>query len=184
MKAASDHIILLTNCTAGFVQRKGYFKLDLKQNLNSQVILLQGCEMVMGHLVDDELLKMVQLSLEDIRKEFAAVQEAVTSFQGQQQSLEDKVEEQKQRLDEMSAQHSEQGENYNRILEIMESLKTQRRQGTYAVTVSSVKLFTSLSLPFRNEKRSFLSKQSHLKNVFFVSPNPLNSVLRLVLTFT
>jgi len=113
--------------------------------------------MVMGHLVDDELLKMVQLSLEDIRKEFAAVQEAVTSFQGQQQSLEDKVEEQKQRLDEMSVQHSEQGENYNRILEIMESLKTQLRQGTcmYAVTVSSVKLTTSLSLPLGKRKDYF-----------------------------
>jgi len=158
VKAASDHIILLTKYTAGFVQRKGYFKLNLKQNPNSQVILLQGYEMVRGHLVDDELLKMVQLhhvSLEDIRKELAAVQEAVTSFQGQQQSLEDKVEEQKQRLDEMSVQHSEQGENYNRILEIMESLTTQLRQGMYAVTVSSVNLTTSLSLPIRKEKRLF-----------------------------
>ena len=89
--------------------------------------------MVMGHSVNDELLKMVQLTLEDTREEFAAVSEAVASLQDQQQSLEDQVEEQKQRLDEMSAQHSEQGENFNRILEIMESLKTQVGQGRYAV---------------------------------------------------
>ena len=93
--------------------------------------------MVMGHLVsDDELLKIVQRTLEDFRKELAAVSEAVTSLQDQQQSLEDKVEEQKQRLDEMSARHSEQGENYNRMLEIMESLKTQLEQGRYTIYMS------------------------------------------------
>lgn len=89
--------------------------------------------MVMGHLVDDELLKIVQRTLEDFRKELAALSEAVTSLQDQQQSLGDKVEEQKQRLDEMSARHSEQGENYNRILEIMESLKAQLGQGRYTI---------------------------------------------------
>ena len=114
--------------------------------------------MVMGHPVDDELLKIVQQTLEDFRKEFAALSEAVTSLQDQQQSLEDKVEEQKQRLDEMSAQQSERSENYNRILEIMESLKTQLGQGRYtiymyAARVSPVKLFTSLSLPVREGER-------------------------------
>ena len=87
--------------------------------------------MVMGHPVDDGLLKIVQLTLEDFQREFAAVSDDVTSLQDKQQSLEDKVEEQEQRLDEMSAWHSEQGENYNRILEIIESLKTQLGQGRY-----------------------------------------------------
>ena len=105
--------------------------------------------MFMVHPVDGELLKMVQLTHEDFQREFAAVSEAVTSLQDQQHSLEDKVEEQKQRLDEMSARHSEQGENYKRILEIMESLKTQLGQGRYTMLQEFLlfKLFTSLSLP-------------------------------------
>jgi len=100
--------------------------------------------MVMGNPVDDELLKMVQLTQEDFQREFAAVSEAVTSLHDQQQSLGDKVEEQKQRLDEMSAQHSEQGENYSRILEIMESLKTQlgRGRSTMLQEFLLFKLFT------------------------------------------
>ena len=89
--------------------------------------------MVMGHPVDDELLKIVQQNLEDFQREFAAVSEAVSSLQDKQQSLEDKVEEQKQRLDEMSARHSEQDENYNRVLEIIESLKTELGQGRYTM---------------------------------------------------
>ena len=87
----------------------------------------------MGHPVDDELLKIVQLTLEDFQREFAAISDDVTSLQDKQQSLEDKVEEQKQRLDEMSAWRSEQGENYNRILEIIESLKAQLGQGRYTM---------------------------------------------------
>lgn len=147
--------------------------------------------MVMGHSVNDELLKMVQLTLEDTREEFAAVSEAVTSLQDQQQSLEDQVEEQKQRLDEMSAQHSEQGENFNRILEMMESLKTQLGQGRYAVSVSPVKLFTLLSLPVRERERvisslnNFTLKKGSMS--FSVSPNSLGFVphfVGVVLTFT
>ena len=76
---------------------------------------------------------MVQQTQEDFQKEFAAVPEAVSSLQEKQQSLEDKVEEQKKRLDELSARHSEQDENYNRILEIMESLKTHLGQGMYTM---------------------------------------------------
>lgn len=121
--------------------------------------------MVMGHVVDHQLLKMVQQSLEHFRKEFAAVQEAVASLQDQQhflqdqqQSLEGKIEEQKQRLDEMSAQQSEQArqvnealarlhdDHYNQILEMFENLRTQLRQGMYAASFSTVNLFTSLSL--------------------------------------
>lgn len=124
--------------------------------------------MVMGHVVDHQLLKMVQQSLEHFRKEFAAVQEAVASLQDQQLSLEGKVEEQKQRLDEMLAQQSEQArqvnealarlhdDNYNRILEMFENLRTQLRQGMYAASFSTVNLFTSLSLPVREEKGLFV----------------------------
>ena len=131
--------------------------------------------MVMGHPVDDELLKIVQRTLDDFQKEFAAVSD-------QQQSLEDKVEEQKQRLDEMSARHSEQGENYNRMLEIMESLKTQLEQGRYTIYMSfSCKafyltlsqsgkekgLFTCIpwtSSPLQRDRclSVFLSHQTHL----------------------
>ena len=109
----------------------------------------------MGCPVDDKLLKMEQLTQEEFQREFAAVSEAVTSLQDQQQSLEDKVEEQKQRLDELSAQHSEQGENYSRILEIMESLKTQLGQGRYTMLREFLlfNLFTSFSLPVRERKR-------------------------------
>lgn len=131
--------------------------------------------MVMGHVVDHQLLKMVQQSLGHFRKELAAVQEAVASLQDQQhslqdqqQSLEGKVEEQKQRLDEMLAQQSEQArqvnealarlhdDNYNRILEMFENLRTQLRQGMYAASFSTVNLFTSLSLPVREEKGLFV----------------------------
>ena len=89
--------------------------------------------MVMGHPVDDELLKIVQQNLEDFQREFAAVSEAVNSLQDKQQSLEDKVEEHKQRLDEMSARHSEQDEDYSRISKMIESLKTQLGQGRYTM---------------------------------------------------
>lgn len=124
--------------------------------------------MVMGHVVDHQLLKMVQQSLGHFRKELAAVQEAVASLQDQQLSLEGKVEEQKQRLDEMLAQQSEQArqvnealarlhdDNYNRILEMFENLRTQLRQGMYAASFSTVNLFTSLSLPVREEKGLFV----------------------------
>lgn len=110
--------------------------------------------MVLGHPVDDELLKIVKRTREDFRRELAAVSEAVYSLQDQQQSLEDKVEEQEQRLDEMSARHSEQDENYNRMLEIMESIKTQIGQGRYTIYMSfSCKAFTSLSVPVRGRER-------------------------------
>lgn len=138
--------------------------------------------MVMGHPVDDELLKIVKQTLEDFRKEIDAVSEAVTSLQDQQQSLEGKVEEQEQRLEEMSARHSEQGENYNRLLEIMESLKRQLGQGRYTIYKSfSCKafyltlsqsgkekgLFTCIpwtSSPLQRDRclSVFLSHQTHL----------------------
>ena len=141
--------------------------------------------MVMGHLVsDDELLKIVQRTLEDFRKELAAVSEAVTSLQDQQQSLEDKVEEQKQRLDEMSARHSEQGENYNRILEIMESLKTQLEQGRYTIYMSfSCKAFYLTLSPSQGKRKGCLHVLNILilttgsMSLFLLSPNPLSSVL-------
>ena len=104
--------------------------------------------------------KKVQLTHEDFQREFAAVAEAVTSLQDQQHSLEDKVEDQKQKLDEMSARHSEQGENYKRILEIMESLKTQPGQGRYTMLQEFLlfKLFTSLSPPVRKRERFVYSQ--------------------------
>lgn len=148
--------------------------------------------MVMGHPVDDELLKIVKQTLEDFRKEIDAVSEAVTSLQDQQQSLEGKVEEQEQRLEEMSARHSEQGENYNRLLEIMESLKRQLGQGRYTIYKSfSCKAFYLTLSQSGKEKGLFtcipwtLTKGS-MSLVFFVSPNSLSSVLfaAVVLAFT
>ena len=106
----------------------------------------------MGCPVDDKLLKMEQLTQEEFQREFAAVSEAVTSLQDQQQSLEDKVEEEKQRLDELSAQHSEQGENYSRILEIMECLQTQLGQGRYTMLREFLLFNLVTSLP-RERKR-------------------------------
>ena len=106
------------------------------------------------------IYKKVRLTHEDFQREFAAVAEAVTSLQDQQHSLEDKVEDQKQKLDEMSARHSEQGENYKRILEIMESLKTQPGQGRYTMLQEFLlfKLFTSLSPRVRERERFVYSQ--------------------------
>lgn len=87
--------------------------------------------MVMGHAVDQQLLDLVQQSLELFQKEFAALQET--------------VEEHEQRLDEMSAQQAEQArqvdkalaqlrdENYNRMLEMFESFRIQLKQGKLQV---------------------------------------------------
>ena len=142
--------------------------------------------MVMGHPVDDELLKIVQRTLDDFQKEFAAVSD-------QQQSLEDKVEEQKQRLDEMSARNSKLCENYNRILEIMESLKTQLGQGRYTVYMSfSCKAFYLTLSPSQGKRKGCLHVLNILilttgsMSLFFVSPNSLSSVLfaAVVLAFT
>lgn len=121
--------------------------------------------MVMGHPVDDELLKIVQRTLDDFQKEFAAVSD-------QQQSLEDKVEEQKQRLDEMSARNSKLCENYNRILEIMESLKTQLGQGRYTMYMSfSCKAFYLTLSPSQG-----LRKRKGCLHVFPEHPHPYNGI--------
>ncbi len=87
--------------------------------------------MVMGHAVDQQLLDLVQQSLELFRKEFAALQQT--------------VEEHQKRLDEMSAQQIEQArqvvealakmrdENYTRVLEMFESFRIQLKQGKLRV---------------------------------------------------
>lgn len=79
----------------------------------------------MGHVVDQELLKLVQQTQAYFRKELEELQSAVASIGDKQQTLEATVENQGQRIDKVEAIQAENAEkmkeNYNYLAELIKN---------------------------------------------------------------
>ena len=79
----------------------------------------------MGHVVDQELLKLVQQTQAYFRKELEELQSTVASIGDKQQTLEAMVENQGQRIDKVEAIQAENAEkmeeNYNYLAEMIKN---------------------------------------------------------------
>lgn len=79
----------------------------------------------MGHVVDQELLKLVQQTQAYFRKELEELQSTVASIGDKQQTLEATVENQGQRIDKVEAIQAENAEkmkeNYNYLAEVIKN---------------------------------------------------------------
>lgn len=79
----------------------------------------------MGHVVDQELLKLVQQTQAYFRKELEKLQSTVASIGDKQQTLEATVENQGQRIDKVEAIQAENAEkmkeNYNYLAEMIKN---------------------------------------------------------------